>query len=109
LILRPDDLWTALVTQFSFYVNANVEQLRDRFVDFSSKRKLRLRTDGHLFANSFDEVSKGMVTQQFLKQMKNASLAEWLAPEYTTTTNSDRVISAIATMGQLQSYTAHYT
>ena len=70
MILRPDDLWTALVTQFSFYVNANVEQLRDRFVDFQGKRKLRLRTDGHLFASTFDQISKKMVTSQFLKQMK---------------------------------------
>eukprot|EP00971_Amphidinium_carterae_P027835 548725-Amphidinium_carterae.1 len=31
LVLRPDDLWQAIVTQFSFYVNANGEALRDRF------------------------------------------------------------------------------
>eukprot|EP00957_Ditylum_brightwellii_P024538 1852407-Ditylum_brightwellii.AAC.1 len=34
LILRPDDVWQAILTQFSFYVNANAEELRDRFVDF---------------------------------------------------------------------------
>ena len=80
-------------------MNANVEQLRDRFVDLQGKRKLRLKTEGLLFATDFDQISKNMVTNQFLKQMKNASLAEWLAPEFTTTNNSDRVIAAISTMG----------
>jgi hypothetical protein len=34
LILRPDDFWQAILTQFGFYVTGNAEQLRDRFVDF---------------------------------------------------------------------------
>lgn len=32
LTLRPDDIWTALMVQFSFYVNANAETLRSSFV-----------------------------------------------------------------------------
>lgn len=32
LTLRPDDIWTALMVQFSFYVNANAEALRSSFV-----------------------------------------------------------------------------
>lgn len=32
LTLRPDDIWTALMVQFSFYVNANAEKLRSSFV-----------------------------------------------------------------------------
>lgn len=32
LTLRPDDIWTALMVQFSFYVNANAEKLRSMFV-----------------------------------------------------------------------------
>lgn len=32
LTLRPDDIWTALMVQFSFYVNKNAESLRSLFV-----------------------------------------------------------------------------
>ena len=33
LVLRPDDVWICLLTQFSIYVNKNAEELRDTFVD----------------------------------------------------------------------------
>lgn len=36
LTLRPDDIWTALMVQFSFYVNANAETLRSSFVRYTS-------------------------------------------------------------------------
>ena len=32
LVLRPDDIWLAIVTQFSFFVNKHAKQLRGRFV-----------------------------------------------------------------------------
>ncbi|KAJ6575578.1 hypothetical protein DFH09DRAFT_1311646 [Mycena vulgaris] len=32
LILRPDDVWIAILTQFNFYVNANAELFRANFV-----------------------------------------------------------------------------
>lgn len=48
LVLRPDDIWQAILTQFSFYVNANAEALRDKFVDFEGKKKLVIKTGGTL-------------------------------------------------------------
>ncbi|KAE9388072.1 hypothetical protein BT96DRAFT_927257 [Gymnopus androsaceus JB14] len=30
--IRPDDVWITILTQFSFFVNANAEELRDKFV-----------------------------------------------------------------------------
>jgi hypothetical protein len=32
LHIRPDDVWLAILTQFSAYVNAHAEDLRDKFV-----------------------------------------------------------------------------
>jgi len=34
LVLKPDNFWQAILTQFGFYVDANGEALRDRIVDF---------------------------------------------------------------------------
>lgn len=47
LILRPDDVWQAILTQFSFYVNANAEELRDCFVDFDGKKTLVIVMGGN--------------------------------------------------------------
>lgn len=59
LILRPEDFWQAILTQFSFYVNANAEYLRDRIVDFEGEKTLTVEmgdsnlytVDHALFAN----------------------------------------------------------
>ena len=59
LVLRPEDFWQAILTQFSFYVNANAEQLRDRIVDFEGQKELKVHMGDHtlytvdhaLFAN----------------------------------------------------------
>jgi len=40
LIIRPDDIWQAIMTQFSFYLNANAEKFRSKFVDFEKKKEL---------------------------------------------------------------------
>ena len=40
LVLRPDDVWLSILTQFSMFVNANAEQLRAHFVDHEGKKKL---------------------------------------------------------------------
>jgi len=47
LILRPDDFWQAIVTQFSFYVNANAEALRDKIVDHEGKKELVVVVEGN--------------------------------------------------------------
>ena len=33
LVIRPDDIWITILSQFAFYVNARAEQLRDVFLD----------------------------------------------------------------------------
>ncbi|VUC22521.1 unnamed protein product [Clonostachys rosea] len=40
LVLRPDDIWLAILVQFNFYVNANAEELRHLFVTHKEKKAL---------------------------------------------------------------------
>jgi len=40
LIIRPDDIWQAIMTQFSFYLNAKAEKFRSKFVNFEGKKEL---------------------------------------------------------------------
>ncbi|KAF7512831.1 hypothetical protein GJ744_011934 [Endocarpon pusillum] len=42
LVLRPDDVWLSILTQFSMFVNANAEQLRAYFVDHEGKKELAI-------------------------------------------------------------------
>ena len=44
LVLRPDDIWLTIVTQFSFFVNKHAEQLRGRFVAHTGQKHIELVT-----------------------------------------------------------------
>ncbi|KAK3178538.1 hypothetical protein OEA41_000675 [Lepraria neglecta] len=46
LIIRPEDIWFAILTQFSSYVNGNAEKLRSHFVAHEGQKELEIKTYG---------------------------------------------------------------
>jgi hypothetical protein len=48
LILRPDDVWHAILTQFSIYVNKNSESLRGSFVSHDGQKTFVMFIVSHL-------------------------------------------------------------
>ena len=46
LIIRPDDVWLAILVQFNFFVNGNAELLRKNFVSHEWKEKLNVQAVG---------------------------------------------------------------
>jgi len=104
LVLRPDDVWQAILTQFSFYVNANAEDLRDAFVDFEGKKNLEIWTDGTLFTADFADMANRMVDEQIATNIKDRTVTEWLIPNFSTTRPGDRVAASVTIMSTLQAY-----
>jgi len=104
LVLRPDDVWQAILTQFSFYVNANAESLRNEFVDFDGKKELVIFMPGTLFTADFGSFAKRMVDEQICSNIKDPEVTEWLLPNFTTTTDTDRVVASVTIMSTLQAY-----
>ena len=104
LVWRPDDVWQAILTQFSLYVTQNSEKLRDRFVDFKGKRQLVINALGTLFTVDFGKLARKMVDEQIVKNIKDPSIADWLIPKFSTTTENDRIVASISIMATLQSY-----
>ncbi|KAJ6526096.1 hypothetical protein B0H19DRAFT_1084701 [Mycena capillaripes] len=45
IVIRPDDVWLAIISQFGFYVNANAELLRANFVAHEGKKELVVDAD----------------------------------------------------------------
>lgn len=104
LILRPDDVWQAILTQFSFYVNANAEELRDCFVDFDGKKTLVIVMGGTLFSANFATFANRMVDEQIATNLKSPDVTTWLLPKFSTTTSADRVAASVTIMSTLQAY-----
>lgn len=104
LVLRPDDVWQAILTQFSFYVNANAEALRDRLVNFEGKMTLVVKMAGTLFTADYAEFAERMVDENIVQNIKDPEMVAWLMPGFSTTTVNDRVVAAVSVMSTLQNY-----
>ncbi|KAI4099182.1 MAG: hypothetical protein LQ339_006123 [Xanthoria mediterranea] len=103
LRIRPEDVWFAILSQLSLYINAHAEEVRDRFVSHEGKKELELIYDGTRSTVDFRGIAKDM--GNFIeKKIVDAELREWMMPAFTTTTKNDTVVASILLMGLTQKY-----
>ncbi|EFA78134.1 hypothetical protein PPL_08783 [Heterostelium album PN500] len=103
LVIRPDDVWIAIMTQFSFYLNANSEQLREKLVDFQGKKDLEVVANATLFNAPYDEMTLAM-TDLISRNIKDPSIRDWSMPSFSTTTYNDRIVGAVCLMATMKKY-----
>ena len=104
LVWRPDDVWQAILTQFSLYVMKNAEALRDKFVDFKGKKELTIVSLGRLYTTDFGDIAKRMVDEQIVQNIKDPTITEWILPKFSTTTENDRIVASVTMMATLKAY-----
>ncbi|KAJ7123548.1 hypothetical protein C8R44DRAFT_783999 [Mycena epipterygia] len=100
LVIRPDDVWLAIVSQFSFYVNANAELLRANFVAHEGKRELEIFGD---IPPDFGALSRQM-GEMIHKNVVDPSLRDWILPQFSTTTTSDTTMGSMLMMATMKKY-----
>ncbi|CAL8133301.1 unnamed protein product [Orchesella dallaii] len=93
LIIRPDDIWTAIMSQFSYYLNKNVEKFRNEFVNFEEKREL-------VFPLSQNETLRTISYDH----MVDSQVRDWVMPNFSTTTDNDRVTIGVIFMASMKKY-----
>ncbi|KAI1120273.1 hypothetical protein F5Y10DRAFT_258754 [Nemania abortiva] len=104
LVLRPEDIWFAILSQFSFYVNAHAETLRHKFVAHEGKLGLVLKqTFEDLDAIDYGDMCINM-TRLIETVITDPTLRAWIMPSWTTTTREDTIIASVYMMGTLQRY-----
>ncbi|KAJ7181373.1 hypothetical protein C8R43DRAFT_870069, partial [Mycena crocata] len=103
LVIRPDDVWLAILSQFNFFVNANAELLRASFVAHEGKQELVITADGTRYSLDFGEMSRQMV-DLIEKNVSDPTLRAWVMPKFTTTTVIDTTVSAVLMMATLKEY-----
>lgn len=108
IVIRPEDVWFAILTQFSLYVNAHSEDLRGKFVAHEGKKEIRLECSP-FSRYDFDFRKFALDVGHVLGlAVVDAELRSWLMPDFTTTTDNDAVVASIIMMGTLQKY-FHFT
>ncbi|KAJ7142955.1 hypothetical protein C8R44DRAFT_692534, partial [Mycena epipterygia] len=90
LVIRPDDVWLALVAQFSFYATA-----AGRFLDTpSAALALEISVDSDAAQPDVARLSR-RITRLLQKTVPDADLRDWLLPEFSTTTLVDTTVSCL--------------
>ncbi|KAA6408381.1 MAG: hypothetical protein FRX48_08123 [Lasallia pustulata] len=103
LILRPDDVWLAILTQLSFYINAHSEELRGRLVPHDGKKELIVEACG-IFESYDWTIFTQKMSDLLAQNVVDPQLRDWIMQTFSTTTPADQVVSAIVMMGALQNY-----
>ena len=102
LIIRPDDVWLAILVQFSSFVNANAEALRSQFVHHEGKKELTVSFE------SWSTVDFGLMARLMTKaideNVTDPTLRAWILPDFTTTTPNDTTVCSIAMMATMKQY-----
>ncbi|PIL35824.1 hypothetical protein GSI_01484 [Ganoderma sinense ZZ0214-1] len=103
LRIRPDDVWIAILSQLSFYVNKHAEELRKYFVAHEGKKELCVQAVGTRYTVDFGHIAVEM-SSQVRKNIVDKTLVEWILPDFTTSTPQDIAICAVLLMSTLQKY-----
>jgi hypothetical protein len=101
LVIRPDDVWLAILTQFNFFVNGNAEQLRKQFVSHEGKKELEIKATGNRYTVDFGFMARQM-TNLIDENIVDPALREWILPDFSTTTVNDVTVSSIVMMATLK-------
>lgn len=103
LVLRPEDVWFSILTQLSFFINAHAEELRSLFVSHQGQKKLEVTDTGTIGSVDFGALALQM-TGVIEKNIIDEDFRAWIMPDFSTTSASDTVVTAILMMGTLQKY-----
>lgn len=102
LVLRPDDIWLAVLNQVIALVSKNSEAFRATFVTHEGKENVRVTVES---VNDVDEfVSK--VTSTVNDMLSTDDMKQWAVPDFSTTTDSDKMVFGIAMLSTLKEYFA---
>ncbi|KAF8163919.1 hypothetical protein K438DRAFT_1942013 [Mycena galopus ATCC 62051] len=96
LVIRPDDVWLAVVSQFSFYATA--EGNSGSFLDNGSEKTARLSMEVSVESGAaYPDVTK--LSRRMMRLLQNivpdADLRDWLIPKFSTTAPTDATISCL--------------
>ena len=104
-VLSPDMIWLLISQGFAHHVNANPENLRHHFVDFSEKQTLVVTTIEIALDNPQSPWEK--IFPEFTKQIAEHTgneIINLLSSDFSTTTPTEKVASEITILETMKAY-----
>jgi hypothetical protein len=94
LVIRPDDVWLAVISQLSLYVNANPELLRDEanFVSHEPRKGQSLEIDPN------SQPLSAQIGELMQRTVLDPALRDWVLPNFCTSTPNDIAVGSMLWM-----------
>lgn len=106
LVIRPEDVWFAVLSQMSIYINSHADELREKFVTHKGQEDLVIEV-GAGNRGGYDEFALQM-SGLLQKHLVDPELKDWIIPSFSTTTRQDRTIASILMMGMFQKWVRYH-
>lgn len=103
LVLKPDDVWLAIMVQFAHYMVKYGEDLRDKFVAHAGQKELTVAMIGTLRNADYSKFCM-LMTNAIAKNIKDSSVRDWAMPDFSTTTFKEKVVGAAVLMATMKKY-----
>ncbi|ODA79322.1 hypothetical protein RJ55_04915 [Drechmeria coniospora] len=95
LVLRPDIIWFEVLAQLNLYMTKHTDEIRRLFVEFEGPREVLVR------GLSRREVLEGL-ERALRSRVKADWLLDWISPDFSTTTENDKLTANVLTVGRVQ-------
>lgn len=109
LVLRPDDVWLAILTQLSIYISANASTLRPLLLHRpppstpADKKELHIETP--LSARTDHGAVAGQMAALLTGELADPSLLEdFVLPSFSTSLAADTTAACVALLGTMRKY-----
>lgn len=101
LVLRPDDLWISIISQFALYLEnkEHSEALREWFTDSGPGEKKNI----HVEVENLSQMPTAF-RAALSDIVLDKELIPWIIPDFSTTTQQDREVASYLLMGALKNY-----
>ena len=104
IVLSPDAIWLLISQSFSYHINTNSEELRSKFVDHEGKSKLTIRSSKNLLSEGADWDAVLNTFSAEIASHTKGDIAETLIADFSTTGETERMVSQITLMNAMESY-----
>ncbi|KAJ7254813.1 hypothetical protein C8J57DRAFT_1346695 [Mycena rebaudengoi] len=93
LMIRPDDVWLAVVSQFSFYATAEANSCS--FLDNASGKVASFALEILVESDAAQPDVAKLSRRLLRKIVPDADLRDWLVPKFSTTTLTDATVGCL--------------
>ncbi|KAG8903601.1 hypothetical protein FRB99_002952 [Tulasnella sp. 403] len=107
VVLRPDDVWIAILSQFKYYLQAHPQVAKQHFLPDHPEEGARKAHQVYALGSSGSinvAAVANQMTRELQAQVADSSFRDFILPSFSTTSVDDKVVCAIMMLSCMDSF-----